>query len=152
MAKQKFNWQKIHRGAVIARWIFWGLILIFVVVGIIQLSLASGSGEPATLDELISYPRIGELVSIVAVVMVIIAGIVYAFDLGGGRQIGVAKEMLTAAIGGVLLFMIGSWLLGEIKDLFPAPPPIADIGGVKIASSQHYFGEPPEENFLHPLN
>jgi len=124
MTKQKINWQKVYRGMTISKWVFWGLILVFVLAGIMQLVLAAngGPGQPATLETLVSSQLLGTLVGIIAVVMVIIAGIVYAFDLGGGKQIGVAKEMLTAAIGGVLLFMFASWLLLNIGKLFPKTP------------------------------
>jgi len=63
--------------------------------------------------------QLGILVGLIAVVMVIIAGIVYAFDLGGGKQIGLAKEMIISAISGVILFMLAAWLLGQVNSLFP---------------------------------
>lgn len=78
--------------------------------------------------------QLGWLVGLLAVVMVIIAGIVYIFDLGGGKQIGVAKEMIISAISGVLLFMLAAWLLGQVNSLFPkqgyVEPTATDGGGM----------------------
>ncbi len=109
--------------------IVWLILIGIAIVLMItnqSLSFAQDSGTGANsnafqdlLDGLM--PELGIFVGLLAVVMVIIAGIVYAFDLGGGKQIGVAKDMIISAISGVILFMLASWLLGEINELVPPP-------------------------------
>ena len=84
-------------------------------------SFAAEGGSVSDLQDWVMNwsGQLGWLVGLLAVVMVIIAGIVYIFDLGGGKQIGVAKEMIISAISGVVLFMLAAWLLGQISSLFP---------------------------------
>jgi hypothetical protein len=100
-----------------------------IILGVINnLAFAQGAGEPvggaadlqSWVDSLFDASR--ALVAVVAVVMIIVSGIVYALDLGGGKQIGLAKDMIMSTISGVLLFILASWLLNEVGGsggLFP---------------------------------
>ena len=65
-----------------------------------------GEGEPLWGWVKDLYDLSGVIVGILAVVMIIAAGIVYALDLGGGKQIGLAKGMIIDAISGVVLFIL----------------------------------------------
>ena len=53
------------------------------------------------------------LIGVVAVVMIISGGVVYATSQGNPNQIGVARDMIVSAIAGVALFMFATWLLGD---------------------------------------
>jgi len=107
---------------------------------------SAGPGEPVI--DLQTWVQnwsgdLGILVGLIAVIMVIIAGIVYAFDLGGGKQIGLAKEMIISAISGVILFMLASWLLNEIggeNGLFPRQN--TDTGTADTADSPRTASTP----------
>ncbi|MBU1092756.1 hypothetical protein KJ836_03775 [Patescibacteria group bacterium] len=81
------------------------------------------------------------LVGALAVVVIIVAGIVYAFDLGGGKQAGIAKEMIISAISGVILFILARWLLGELSSVFSAPDQLQNLGDAVSMSTP--FNIPP---------
>lgn len=110
--------------------IVWLILIGIAIVLMItnqSLSFAQSGGTGADSNALKDWlkdwiPQLGIFIGLLAVVMVIIAGIVYAFDLGGGKQIGVAKDMIISAISGVILFMLASWLLNAISEIVPADP------------------------------
>lgn len=122
MAKRqrpKYFWAKMGLYA------FWGLlgvmaIMIIAAYGNSILSGAEAATEgtaaaafSGTICHLYSYA--GTFIASLAVLMTMIAGIIYATSQGeGGGEtgIGLAKSMITAVITGVLLYMIGLWLLG----------------------------------------
>ncbi|MFH0905253.1 MAG: hypothetical protein V1826_00830 [bacterium] len=57
----------------------------------------------------------GSTVGILAVIMIVLAGIMYAASTGGTTEFGsvtVAKEMIIAALTGAALYMLGAALLG----------------------------------------
>ena len=137
--------------------VMFSLVVVDVVVNLI--STKSSFAQPADGSNLeqqianIFSTSLPILVGVLAVVVIIVAGVVYAFDLGGGKQSGVAKEMIIAAISGVILFMLARWLLAELNSLFGsnastvAPPgdhlytPGEDPVGPGIIfwlSAQHY--------------
>ena len=61
----------------------------------------------------------GTVVGALAVIMVMAAGIMYALsggDAKGDLSIGTAKNMIVSAITGVLLYLMGSVLLGNCGD------------------------------------
>lgn len=64
----------------------------------------------------ILIPTAGYLVGGLTVLMIILAGVVYTTSQGqasGDLSIGTAKQMITAALTGALLYMMGYFLLGE---------------------------------------
>ena len=136
------------------KWIRISQIVWLVLVGaaivlmIMQYNFSQASTGPGEVVDLQAWVQgwsgqLGILVGLIAVVMVIIAGIVYAFDLGGGKQIGLAKEMIISAISGVILFMLASWLLNEIggeNGLFPRQN--TDTGTADTADSPRTASTP----------
>ena len=113
--------------AKVSKYVLFGLIILWLILNLIQqnISLAQSESGPVNneLTNLVStiFDNVGVLIGALAVVMIIIAGIVYLFDFGGGKQIGIAKEMVTYAISGVILFILGAWLLSEVSTLFTPP-------------------------------
>lgn len=143
MKKRRFDVKQVQRLINVIKIVFFVLIGLVIVLGIINhISLAAGPGEAAdtakALKDWVSelFTASEYLVSVVAVVMIIIAGIVYALDLGGGKQIGLAKDMIISTISGVILFMLASWLLAEIggpEGLFP-PVPLENLTSPSVPS------------------
>ena len=111
------------------------LVAVDIAVTIIRNnpSFAQPSGTtPPSIDVVetiaTTFGSLGTLVGILAVVVIVVAGIIYAFDLGGGKQSGLAKEMIISAISGVILYMLSRWLLTELGSLF-APTDLDLTGG-----------------------
>ncbi|MFH1088442.1 MAG: hypothetical protein V1719_01210 [Patescibacteria group bacterium] len=110
------------------------LVVVDVIANILRhnASLASDPVAPAATIDLTGSilamftgpngANLGGLVGVLAVVVIVVAGIVYAFDLGGGKQSGLAKEMIISAISGVILFILAHWLITEMSDLFGTSP------------------------------
>ncbi|MFH0912583.1 MAG: hypothetical protein V1807_02925 [Patescibacteria group bacterium] len=138
--------QKVNLTA-LKRWVSIGKLMLFISIGLFfilglinHVSWAAG-GAISSLEDYIGtsiYAWVGSLVAVIAVVMIIAAGVVYAFDLGGGKQIGLAKDMIISTISGLILFMIASWLLGQISVLFPP------VGNVDVTTPGGGAGGVPE--------
>ncbi|MFA5009827.1 MAG: hypothetical protein WC553_01170 [Patescibacteria group bacterium] len=115
-----------------AKWlikIYWGAV---GLVGLVYVSQASGllaAVLAATGDNASSTTTsltfgqyvctaidLGSTVLVtLAVLMVIAAGIIYATSMGasgGELSVGLSKQMIVAALTGLLLYMIGGWLIG----------------------------------------
>lgn len=106
-----------------------GLVVVDIATNILRHNPSLAEDAPAAdpvadtdlagpILEIFTKANLGALVGVLAVVVIIVAGIVYAFDLGGGKQSGLAKEMIISAISGVILFMLSRWLLIEFGSLF----------------------------------
>ena len=64
----------------------------------------------------ILLPAAGYLVGALTVLMIVLAGVMYATSQGSGSgdlSIGSAKQMIMAALTGALLYMMGYFLLGD---------------------------------------
>lgn len=137
MTKTKLTAETLRTSVTTTKWVFFSLVILFIILGIMRVSLAADGTSTAlcngdALCEFFQssiYPWVQDLVLLIAVVMVIAAGIVYTFDLGGGKQINLAKDMLISAISGLLLFFLASWLLLQLNGLFPEPPAAGVTGG-----------------------
>ena len=70
------------------------------------------------------YDSLAVLIGLLAVIMIIVGGIVYATSEGNPDRVKTAKEIVLAAIMGVLLFAFANWLLGgnAISKYFPVIP------------------------------
>ena len=92
------------------------------------------------------YGALSGLIGILAVVMIIAGGIVYATSEGNSDKIKTAKEMVMAAIMGVLLFAFANWLLGgnAISKYFPVVP-MSDLPGYgeEQSSTSNYDADSP---------
>ena len=120
MAKKKSKYRLMKVGL----YAFWGIlgVLALIIIAaygadIIGVEASVGDSPTAGFSGIIcrTYKYAGFIVGGLAVLMVSIAGIVYATSQGEGSGetgIGLAKSMITAAITGVLLYMIGLWLIG----------------------------------------
>ena len=114
----------------IAKFVLFGLVVLAIILLLIQNNVSFAQEDPdpgKVLYDFVSvnlYPLVGTIIGLLAVFMIIVAGVIYIFDLGGGKQIGLAKEMIVSAISGLLLFIIASFLLGEVNLMFS---PLNDI-------------------------
>lgn len=90
------------------------------------------------------YGALAGLIGLLAVVMIIAGGIVYATSAGDSDKIKTAKEMVMAAIMGVLLFAFANWLLGSnaISKYFPIIP-MSELPGYQEGSSSPHYDLPP---------
>lgn len=105
------------RWAMLAKVALVVLVLLFVVFSVIYgtPSLAGGAGEgPLSFPTWVVTIRnsISALIGLLAVVMVIAGGIVYATSQGNPNQIGVARDIIVSAIAGAALYALASMLLG----------------------------------------
>ena len=119
----------------ILQYLFWGLLLIFLIIAFIDPSSAAttpGAGSTTFNDlMMVLQGTVGGIIGLLAVFMVIVGGIVYATSQGSSGQMGLGKEIIVSAIGGLLLFMFALWFLGGnlgggiISKFFP--PPVIEI-------------------------
>jgi len=122
--------RKINPWLRISQYLFWGLLLIFIIISFIDPSSAASPGAGATSFNdlmLVLQGVVGGIIGLLAVFMVIAGGIVYATSQGNSGQMGLGKEIIVSAIGGLLLFMFALWFLGSnlgggiISKFFPVP-------------------------------
>lgn len=107
-------------------YIFWGVLSVFALslVGLFGVDMLSqtqaGTGAVADTAGGVDFQQYicgsilgsaNTLIGILAVVMMVIAGVTYATSMGGGGTSN-AKEMMMAAITGVIFFFIGTYLMG----------------------------------------
>ncbi len=117
--RPKYFWAKLGLYA------FWGIlgVLAITIVAAYGSSFFSGAEAADVVDPTAAfsgticavYNYAGFLIGGLAVLMIMIAGVIYATSQGEGSGetgIGLAKSMITAVITGVLLYIIGLWLLG----------------------------------------
>jgi len=129
MAKKKSKYRLMKVGL----YAFWGILgvlalTIIAAYGTSFLGAEAATGAPSAGADTFAgtvcgfYSYAGFLVGGLAVLMVMAAGIVYATSQGqsgGDSGIGLAKNMIVAAITGVLLYMLGNFLLGSPCGLEP---------------------------------
>lgn len=108
---------KINFWLRILQYLFFGLLLIFLIIAFIDPSSAvapGGAGATGFSDMILILQNIvGGIIGLLAIVMVIVGGIVYATSQGSSGQMGLGKEIIMNAIGGLLLFMFTIWFLGK---------------------------------------
>ena len=91
------------------------LLLVFLIISFIDPSSAAGPGAGGTSfnDLMLTIQNIiGSIIALMAVFMIVVGGIVYASSQGNSGQMGLGKEIIMSAIGGLLLFMFTLWFLG----------------------------------------
>lgn len=118
----------------VSKYVFYGLVILTIIFMLIDnnVSFASTSDVGDSVYNWVSdswFNTMNSIVLTLAVFLIIIAGIVYLFDLGGGKQIGLAKEMIVAVISGLLLYFLAAGLLRELSDIFHIDPPVVENGG-----------------------
>ena len=97
--------------------------LVFAYAGSVVTATMAATGAPAGQSEFRTFndtvcnlvKSAGTVVGGLAVIMVMAAGIMYAMSGGSGKgamSIDSAKTMITSAITGVILYVMGSLLLG----------------------------------------
>jgi len=113
----KTEHQNIKKWATIAKFVLFGLLLLFIIMVLISASLAAGSGgvEGVAFPDLIIYLRtaVSYLIGLLAVIMVIVGGIVYATSEGSPDKMKSGREYIMSAITGVLLYALSSYILGQ---------------------------------------
>ena len=116
------------------------LIILFVILSLVygDKLLAAGFADNNSFFNTIKslYDALAGLVGLLAVIMIIAGGIVYATSEGEPDKIKTAKEMVMAAIMGVILFAFANWLLGgnAISKYFPVIP-MSELPGYESSSS-----------------
>lgn len=133
--RPKYFWAKV---GLYAFWSVLGVLAIIIITAYGASLMVAGAqtGAGQVTDNTFAgvvcgfYGYAGVLVGGLAVLMVMTAGIVYATSQGQGSGetgIGLAKSMITAAITGVLLYMLGNWLLGSPCGLDPQGGILANL-------------------------
>lgn len=107
---------------------YWGALVIVALVfmlqatGLLSLTLAAADNAGASTTGITFQDYVCHALSwstniliSLAVLTVVIAGVIYATSMGsssGELSIGLAKQMIVAALTGLLLYMVGVFLLG----------------------------------------
>ncbi len=113
--------QDIKKWAVITKSVLFGLLLLFIIMAFVSMSLAADPvAGPSTFPALVMYLRaaVSYLIGLLAVVMVIVGGVVYATSEGSPDRMKEGREYIIAAIAGVLLYAFSSYLLGQNLDIY----------------------------------
>ena len=111
---KKGNFEEIEKMANRVKWafsIFLTLALIFVVYSGITMA-AEGTGTE--LYTWVSNVRsmVSTLIGVLALLMIVIGGIMYATSAGNPKQTSVARDIIMSAISGVVLYILSAMLLG----------------------------------------